>query len=99
MSRYKINSEQLMFEALKASKASLTINQIVKVILAKHPESLTGKTPNKSLYSVIYNRENMREDRGFPRLFTKEKKGLTSYYSINNKGENFVGKKIQVLSK
>lgn len=60
-----------------------SINEIVEEIRKTAPQALPGKTPNKSLYSVIYRREKRRKSVGEPEAFIVFKKDMVSRYSIN----------------
>ena len=62
MNRKKSTSEQLMVNILAKSKQPLTLNEIVSEILSINPSALSGNTPCKSLYSVIYRREKRRAE-------------------------------------
>ncbi|NRB38347.1 MAG: hypothetical protein HRU20_07740 [Pseudomonadales bacterium] len=74
--------EQLMIDVLLEEKEPLTINEIVENIINRSPNSLTGKTPNKSLYSIIYRREKRRIEKGEALLFQASKRGGAIYYSV-----------------
>jgi len=87
-------TEQLMVDALRKAKKPLTLDEIANQILVRHPGVLTGKTPKKSLYSVIYRREKRREERGKPLLFITSIRGGATYYSINSKGMGNIGERI-----
>lgn len=83
----KSASEQCMVDILEESKQELTLNEIVSEILRRNPTLLSGKTPKKSLYSVLYRREKRRLEYGLPLLFKTIKRRNTTYYSLslNNK--------------
>jgi hypothetical protein len=84
--RRKSISEQLMIDILTKSNQPLLLDEIVKKILVLDPSALTGKTPMKSLYSVIYRREKRRTERGTESLFEKTTRGGATYYTLNPKG-------------
>jgi len=79
-------SEKLMVDVLRDADQALTLDEIVEQILDRYPETFTGKTPKKSLYSVVYRREKRRKERGLPALFITTIRGGARYYSINPKG-------------
>lgn len=79
-------SEKLMVDVLRNANKVLTLDEIVKQISHRNPTALSGKTPNKSLYSVVYRRENRRKERGLLVLFKNIIRGGARYYSISLKG-------------
>lgn len=81
----KITTEMLMVNVLKSNKNSLTLGEIVNKIRAKHPDRLNGKTPTKSLYSMVFRKERDREQKGERLLFKIETRGGTKFYSLNAK--------------
>jgi len=90
-----MSSEELMVNVLNHAKQPLSLDEVVTEIIKISPTTLTGKTPNKSLYSIIYRREKQRKERGHQPLFHQMKRGGATYYSLNNKGKNFIGKRIE----
>gem|GEM_PF-2124793 len=88
------NSEQLMVDVLVAENQALTLDEIVTQILILNPNALTGKTPKKSLYSIIYRREKRRKEKGVSPLFKTNRRGGATYYSLNSKGHETIGKRI-----
>ncbi len=76
-------NEQLMFQVLESAMQPLNLAEIVNAIKAIDNTSLAGKTPDKSLYSIIYRREKRRKEKGQPPMFIVNKRGGTQYYSIN----------------
>ncbi|EGR1136740.1 hypothetical protein FXE61_07315 [Vibrio cholerae] len=76
-------NEQLMFQVLESAMQPLNLTEIVNAIKAIDNTSLAGKTPDKSLYSIIYRREKRRKENGQPPMFIVNKRGGTQYYSIN----------------
>lgn len=93
-SRSTSASEQLMVEVLAESGQSLTLDEIVEQILLKNTNTLTGNTPKKSLYSVIYRREKRRKERGQTTLFLTNSRGGATYYSLNQKVKECAGERI-----
>lgn len=83
-----------MVDVLAVSKQALTLGEIVSEILSRNPSALTGKTPRKSLYSVIYRREKRRAERVSPPLFKTTTRGGATYYSLNPKGLDSIGQRI-----
>ncbi|MRF68118.1 hypothetical protein GIJ48_16715 [Escherichia coli] len=76
-------NEQLMFQVLESAMQPLNLAEIVNAIKAIDNTSLAGKTPDKSLYSIIYRREKRRKENGQSPMFIVNKRGGTQYYSIN----------------
>lgn len=75
--------ESMMLDILKKSKKPMTIAQIVEVIQLREPNIFTGKTPNNSLFSIIYRNEIKRESLGQKTLFKKSKQGNSTFYTKN----------------
>jgi hypothetical protein len=75
--------ESLMLEVLQASKKPMTLNEIVDVIKSSNPESFNGKTPRKSLYSIIYRNEKRRQENNESLLFKVEITSRHAIYSLN----------------
>ncbi len=88
-------SERLMVDVLRDADEALTLDEIVEQILDRSPETLGGKTPKKSLYSVIYRKERRRKERGLPVLFKTSTRGGAKYYSINSKGLEHIGERTE----
>lgn len=80
----KTTTEMLMVNVLKNSKVSLTLGEIVIKIRAKHPDKLNGRTPTKSLYSMIFRHDKKREQKGDKPLFKVEIRGGSKFYSLND---------------
>lgn len=84
--RRKSNLEELMVEILKKKKKPLTLLEVVDEISKTNPEVFTGKTPSKSLYSIIYRREKLRIEKGSQPMFlqiTAQKARKETLYSLN----------------
>ena len=81
------NLEWLMVEVLLKTPdhSPLSIHEIVAEIKKIAPQVLSGKTPSKSLYSVIYRREKRRREFAEPNAFITFRKDMVSRYSINPK--------------
>ena len=71
-----------MVEILSKSDHGLTLNELVKLIRDVDPSLLTGKNPNKSLYSIIYRRELKRKELNLTRLFKVDTTRRDSTYSL-----------------
>lgn len=80
-------NEQLMISVLETAGQSLNMSEIVKAIAKKDKSALSGKTPEKSLYSIIYRREKRRKEQGKPPLFLVIKRGGTQYYQLNKEAK------------
>ncbi|NKI73632.1 hypothetical protein Dpoa2040_000845 [Dickeya sp. CFBP 2040] len=76
-------NEQLMLQVLESAVQPLNLREIVNAINAINNTSLAGKTPEKSLYSIIYRREKRRKENGQTPIFIVNKRGGTQYYSVN----------------
>lgn len=76
-------NEQLMVSVLESAGEALNMSEIVQAIVGKDRLALSGKTPEKSLYSIIYRREKRRKEQGQPPLFLVTKRGGTQYYQLN----------------
>lgn len=83
--RQKSDLETLMVAVLKKRKRALSLGELVSEIKRLDSSELTGRTPTKSLYSVIYRREKRRLERGEEPLFMATKDRNTSIYSLNPK--------------
>lgn len=79
--------EQLMIEVLKASSQSLNMAEIAAAIQKKDSLVLTGKTPEKSLYSIIYRRESKRKELGLPSPFLVIRRGGAKHYELNKQAK------------
>ena len=87
-------TEQYLVEVLRKSEKELSIHEIIDRIRNINPNILSGKTPHKSLYSIIYKREKQRLERGQPPLLNVTKRGGASYYSLNVDHIHIIGLKI-----
>ena len=71
-----------MIEILSKSEHGLTLNELVKLIREIDPSLLSGKNPNKSLYSIIYRRELKRKELNVACLFKIDTSRRDSTYSL-----------------
>lgn len=78
----KSKVEELMIEILSKSENGLTLNELVKLIREIDPSLLSGKNPNKSLYSIIYRRELRRKKLNVACLFKIDTSRRDSTYSL-----------------
>ncbi|WGL99839.1 HTH domain-containing protein (plasmid) [Arsenophonus sp. aPb] len=78
-------NEQLMIKVLESSKEPLNLNEIVEAINILDKNCLVGKSPSKSLYSIIYRREKRRSLNNEKPIFIVSTRGGAKYYSINKK--------------
>lgn len=78
----KSKVEELMIEILSKSEHGLTLNELVKLIREIDPSLLSGKNPNKSLYSIIYRRELKRKKLNVACLFKIDTSRRDSTYSL-----------------
>ncbi|WP_225315780.1 HTH domain-containing protein [Aeromonas caviae] len=75
-----------MIQVLEAAMQPLNLTEIVNAINSIDDTSLAGRTPEKSLYSIIYRREKRRRESGQKTVFIVSKRGGTQYYSVNKEG-------------
>ena len=61
----------------------MSLNEIVLRINELDPLALQGKTPKKSLYSIIYRREERRREAQKPSAFITEKRYGVILYKVN----------------
>lgn len=80
-------NEQAMVDVLNSSDIPLNLSEIVEAIHSENADILKGKTPERSLYSIIYRREMKRKEFGCPPLFLTTKRGGTQYYSLNREAK------------
>ena len=66
--RHYSRTEKLVVKLLLKKQTTLTINEIADGILEMQPGVLSGKTPARSLYSILYRREKRREEKGHNKL-------------------------------
>ena len=81
--RKNIRTEDLVSDILKKSKEPMLISEIVKKIRKISDTHLTGNTPEKSLYSMIYRSEKKRSEQGKPERFRKVKRGNMILLELN----------------
>ncbi len=74
--------EDCMVRVLADSGKPLTLEEIVLRIQKMNPMVLSGTSPAKSLYSVIYRREKTRADDGEPGLFKRKVLFRVGLYSL-----------------
>lgn len=68
---------------LKDSKRPLTMNEIATRMVDRDLVRVRGKTPEKSLYGVIYRREKARRERGEKPVFERVHEGHSVRYTLN----------------
>lgn len=76
--------EMLLVEILEESNSPMTLQDIVAKIKEKEPSAFSGKTPMKSLYSIIYRREKRRKKRNEKPLLRIIREEHPIRYSLNN---------------
>ena len=76
-------AEELMVEILRRRKSPMTLGEIVDVILQQEPSVLAGETPRKSMYSIVFRRENRRKGSRIPLLFKTTKERGSVLYQLN----------------
>ena len=81
--RNKSNFESAAVKVLKESRKPLTLMEITKRIIDKKLCDTNGKTPDKTLYSIISRREKARIERGENTLFKKSKDQGFIKYTLN----------------
>ena len=79
--------ETLMVLVLKEKKRALSLSEIAPEISKIDKAIFSGKTPAKSLYSVIYRREKKRIELGLAPLFKKEVCRRDVLFSLNLQDE------------
>ena len=79
--------EALMVLVLKEKKRALSLSEIAPEISKIDKAIFSGKTPAKSLYSVIYRREKKRIELGLDPLFKKEMCRRDVLFSLNLQDE------------
>lgn len=82
--------EMLMVQVLKEKKQALSLSEIAPEISKIDKAIFSGKTPAKSLYSVIYRREKKRIELGLEPLFKKEMCRRDVLFSLNAESEVLV---------
>ncbi len=92
--RTKSNLETLAVQVLRASDEALNLNEIVEKIQCLDPQAFTGKSPKKSLYSVIYRREKRRTLNNIPPLLIQKKVGRNTVYTLNETDDSCIGNQI-----
>jgi len=75
-------NEQLMIKVLQSSSEPLNLNEIVEEINKLDKNCLTGGSPSKSLYSIIYRREKRRTLNNEEPVFIVNTRGGAKYYSM-----------------
>ena len=75
--------EAKMVEVIKRHKKPLSLVEIVAAIEITFDHAFSGKTPVKSLYSIIYRRERRRISKGVAPLFKTQKDRRVLVYSLN----------------
>lgn len=86
-SRKRSDIEALMVEILIKRGAPMSLYEIAEEIRRISPTSLSGQTPRKSLYSIIYRREKRRINEGKGLLFKTTEERREVLYSINKNGD------------
>lgn len=76
-------AEELMIEILARRRTPMTLGEIVDAMLRQEPSVLSGATPQKSMYSIIFRREKRREAGEMPLLFKKTKERGSILYQLN----------------
>lgn len=83
--RNKTSTEKLAVSILTDTKEPMLISEIVEIIKKQSPTHLTGKTPEKSFYSMIYRNEKRRVENNQSPIFKMEKRGSMLFLELNNK--------------
>ncbi len=71
-----------MVAVLKRARRPLTMREIAEQIVAEEPGAFTGKTPDRSLYSIMYRKEKRRRERGEAVLLAVVKDERTTRYRL-----------------
>lgn len=76
-------AEDAMVKVLKKAKGPMSLAEIVSEIQKLHSTILSGQTPTKSLYSIVYRREKRRREDGEKPLFKLTNERRDTLYSLN----------------
>lgn len=82
-SRQTSSYESAIIQILKESRKPLTMRETVSRMIDKELVIVRGDTPEKSLYSIIYKKESLREFRGESKMFNKTKDDGIVRYNLN----------------
>ncbi|RYH62867.1 MAG: hypothetical protein EON54_08945 [Alcaligenaceae bacterium] len=77
--------ELAAIQVLRSMKHPLSIREITDVIIEKRLAKVRGKTPEKTLYSIITRGEQTRAIRGETPIFIRVQNGRTVKYSLKAK--------------
>lgn len=82
-SRKKIDYEVAAIRVLKDSRKPLSLRDITEQIVNRKLVTVKGKTPEKTLYGVIFKKEKLRKERGEKPVFKKTRSGSSVLYTLN----------------
>jgi HB1, ASXL, restriction endonuclease HTH domain len=82
--RRRSHLKELMVRVLTDSQRPMPLSEITRAIKSSFPEAMTGKTPEKSLYSVVYRSEKRRIEKKLEPLFIKEYVKGDCFYSLKS---------------
>ena len=79
----KSDYELAAVRILKDSRKPLTLREMIDRIVERKLVTVRGKTPEKTLYGVIYKKEKARKERGEKPVFKKIRQGSSVLYTLN----------------
>lgn len=77
--------EAAALSVLSKAREPMSISALSQQILKQGLVSVRGKTPERSLYSIILRGEQRREQAGEKRLFRRIQDGRKVFYTVNRK--------------
>jgi HB1, ASXL, restriction endonuclease HTH domain len=84
-SRRASTYESAAIEVLSRAKQPLPISAISRQIVEQELVEVRGKTPDRSLYSILYRKDRKREQSGQKPLFRRITDGRNVLYALNRK--------------
>jgi hypothetical protein len=79
----KKSSVDHMVAILEKYKRPMNLIEVVEKIQKLDPYALSGNTPRKSLYSVVYRREKRRSEKGEKALFRTVEVNNELFFTLN----------------
>lgn len=66
-----ISMESEIISVLEQAGRPLSIKEIADIIVSRKRKEFFGKTPNKTVYSIIYRKNKRKKEQGYEPLFNK----------------------------